>query len=199
MTAISGTAKIVVQGPEGGGTIDAVLAARAPGKISLQLKDFFGSVLLTLVSNGKCVRLAQGKEVQFAPVDESTTVSLGFPVAIPLHELVALALGRPPRIPGAPEGQQYERETGNYRYTVRSGGTVQEFTISPELGRVTESRISGTRDAAFDFSHFSAEGVPERVSSKAEGYELYLRWRKYVTNERVDDQLFDLDCSGVQK
>ena len=77
------------------------------------------------------------------------------PVALPPEQLVAMLLGRAPRLPDAQPALQVDAEANAFRVDLRSGDQSQQLWVDPAIRRVVRSQVSGPGGYRLTFEDFT--------------------------------------------
>jgi outer membrane lipoprotein-sorting protein len=142
--SVKGSARVQAQSPKGNGEVGAFVAARAPGDVHLELLDFFGAPAAVLVSDGRTFGLYQrDKATYFQGPATAAAISRILPVDLSARDLVAILLGRTPRLAVAPSGIAIDEKAEAYRVTLSLGARTQTLWIHPTSKRVLRSVLEG--------------------------------------------------------
>jgi outer membrane lipoprotein-sorting protein len=180
VTQVKGSARVQVHSPKGGGETGAFIAARAPGDVHLELLDFFGSPTQVLVSDGQTFGLYQRDRGTYLH-GSATAASIShlLPVDVSAGDLVAILLGRTPRLPVAPSAVEPDQDAQAYRVTLVQGERKQTLWIHPTSKRVLRSVLEGPGGYSLLFEQpLSAAGVPfaRKVTFQDATSTVVLRW-----------------------
>lgn len=195
--SVQGLARVVAEGPDGGGGLEQAVAAEAPGRLRLESHDFFGNVVAVLVVDAGALALYDARQrVYYRGAATAENVGRLLPLALPPEEVVALLLGGPRILDGAPVGTS--PADGALRLTLRRGEAVQRLDVGAG-GVVLRARDSraGVTWLEVDLSGHRPHGdvlLPAEVSIRARGagVTLSLRWKEVEVNGALDPALFRL-------
>jgi len=180
VTQVKGSARVSVKAKDGSGETGAFVAARAPGEVHLELLDFFGSPSQVLVSDGRVFGLYQKDKGTFLTGTASAaTVSRLLPVHLSAQDLVAILLGRTPRLPGAPASVEPDPDADAWRVTLVAGDQKQTLWIHPVSKRVLRSVLEGPGGYTLVFEQVqTADGIPfaRKVTFQDSSATVVLRW-----------------------
>ena len=180
VTQVKGSARVQAHSPKGGGETGAFIAARAPGDVHLELLDFFGSPTQVLVSDGRTFGLYQkDKGTYLRGAATAAAISRLLPVDLSAEDLVAILLGRTPRLPVAPSAVELDKDAEAYRVTLVQGEHMQTLWIHPTSKRVLRSVLKGLGGYSLVFEQpFTASGVPfaRKVTFQDATSTVVLRW-----------------------
>lgn len=186
---VEGSARLGVDGPQGSGSTDALLAAERPGKLRVELLDFFGApAALLVVAEGRFLLFdaRQGRWTR----GEATPENVGrlLPLALPVEEAVALLCGAVPLVRG--EALAAAPGDGVMKLVLaEEGGTGRQQWLGVGAGAAVEwSRLvrplaggqAGPAGAAVRLDGFTARGAvrfPGEVRVERGGSTLTLAWR----------------------
>jgi hypothetical protein len=197
---VKGSARIQARSPKGNGEAPAFIAARAPGEVHLEVLDFFGSPQSVLVADGRHFGLYQRDRATFlhGPLT-AASISRLLPVDISAEDLVAILLGRTPRLPVAPQRVEADVEEGAYRVTLVQGLRQQTLWIHPVSKRVLRSVLSGPGGYSLSFEHpVTTAGVPfaRKVTFSDASATVVLRWSEedVQLEGKLDAALFEMQA-----
>ena len=180
MEQVKGSARVSVKAKDGNGEVGAFIAARAPGEVHLELLDFFGSPAQVLVSNGETFGLyRKDTATWFHGPATAATISRLLPVHLSTGELVAILLGRTPRLPGEPTSVVADTEADAWRVTLVQGDRKQTLFIHPESKRVMRSVLEGPGGYSLVFERLvTTQGLPfaRKVTFTDPATTVVLRW-----------------------
>ncbi|HXX31286.1 MAG TPA: DUF4292 domain-containing protein [Myxococcaceae bacterium] len=180
LSRVKGSARVSVQARQGGGETGAFVAARAPGEVHLELLDFFGSPSQVLVADGRTFGLFQrDKATFFTGPATAAAVSRLLPVHLSADELVAILLGRAPRLPGEPVSVEPDGDADAYRVTLVDGDRRQTLWVDPVSRRVLRSLLEGPAGYELVFERVKdTAGIqfPRKVTFKDPSATVVLRW-----------------------
>lgn len=196
VSQVKGEARVQVQSSQGGGEVGAFIAARAPGDVHLELLDFFGSPVQVLASDGRSFGLYQRDKGTYlhGPVTASA-ISRVLPVDVSGEDLVAILLGRTPRLAGAVGPVEVDTEAEAYRLTLTLGPRHQTLWIHPRSKRVLKSVLTGPGGYTLTFERpVSTGGVPfaRKVTFEDASGTVVVRWsdEEVSLEGRLDGALF---------
>jgi hypothetical protein len=202
VVSVQGRARVGVDAPSGSGGTEQWLVAERPGRLRIEVQDFFGNVVASLAVEDGRLALYDAKERTFLR-GAATPANLArlLPVAISPEALVTLLCGSAPLLDGRPEAA--EPGDGSVLLTLRDGTRVQRLEVGPgaALLSVRQRRITAGGEVPdgldADFSiHRTRAGqrVPTDLSARATGSRvaLTLHWRELEVNAPVDPALFRL-------
>ncbi len=182
VTQVKGAARVQAQSPRGNGEVQAFIAARTPSDVHLELLDFFGAPLQVLVSDGRSFGLYQREQGTYlhGPATASF-ISRLLPVRLSAEEVVAILLGRTPRLPVPPSAVEVDAKAEAYRVTLVQGERRQTLWIHPTSRRVLRSVLEGPGGYSLLFERpVSASGVPfaRKVTFTDATATVVLRWNE---------------------
>jgi len=202
VVSVQGRARVGVESPGGGGGTEQYLVAERPGRLRVEVQDFFGNVVAVLAVLDGRLALYDARERTFMR-GLATPANLARLIPVPLRPeaLVTLLCGSAPLLDGVAEAA--EPGDGRVRLTLRQGDLVQRLEVGPgaallasrtrRLGPAGE--VPAGLDAEFS-SHRTRAGqrVPTDLSARAAeaGVALTLHWRDLEVNQPVDPSLFSL-------
>lgn len=197
--SVRGDARLHVDSRDAKGSAGLFVSVAHPALIHLQPLDFFNRPQGVLVSDGQDFTLYSVPEnrVLVGPASPPN-VSRLLPILIPAEELVAVMLGRAPRLPDAERTLTYDEKARTYRLELRKGEVVQTLWVHPEHFRVMRSEIRGAPAYDLQFSDFMKTAdvaLPRHIilASQAGEARLELRYREVVVNGPVDLTDFTFD------
>jgi Domain of unknown function (DUF4292) len=180
VTAVKGSARVQAASSRGNGEAAAFIAARAPADVHLEVLDFFGAPVQALVSDGRAFSLYQREQGSYlhGPATASAIARL-LPLSLSFEELVAILLGRTPRLRVPPGAVEVDSKAEAYRVTLVDGERRQTLWIHPISRRVLKSVIEGPGGYTLLFEHpVSAGGIPfaRKVTFTDATAAVVLRW-----------------------
>jgi outer membrane lipoprotein-sorting protein len=199
VTAVKGSARVQVKSPRGGGETGAFIAARAPGDVHLELLDFFGTPTQVLVSDGHTFGLYQrDKGTYTRGAATAAAISRLLPVDVSAEDMVAILLGRTPRLAVAPTSVVPDEDAQAYRVTLVQGERKQTLFIHPRSKRVLRSILEGPGGYSLLFEQpLDAAGVPfaRKVTFQDATSTVVLRWntQDVELNTTLDAALFHME------
>lgn len=196
VTQVKGSARVEAHSKGQGGETAAFIAARVPKDVHLELLDFFGTPAEVLVSDGRAFGLYRRDQGTYlrGPLTASA-ISRILPVDVSPEDLVAILLGRTPRLPVVPESVVPDPDAEAYRVTLVQGERRQTLWIHPTSKRVLRSVLEGPGGYSLLFEQpLTANGVPfaRKVTFTDSTSKVVLRWNpgEVELNEALDDVLF---------
>lgn len=186
--SVRGDARLHVDSRDARGSAGLFVSVAHPALVHLQPLDFFNRPQGVLVSDGTDFTLYSVPENQVLVGPASPpNVSRLLPILIPAEELVAVMLGRAPRLPEAEPTLSFDEDAGTYRLELRREGVLQTLWVHPEHFRVMRSEIRGAPAYDLQFSDFMRTAdvaLPRHVilASQAGEARLELRYRDVVVN-----------------
>ncbi|HLT29376.1 MAG TPA: DUF4292 domain-containing protein [Myxococcaceae bacterium] len=197
--AVRGDARLHVDSRDARGSAGLFVSVAHPAFIHLEPLDFFNRPQGVLVSDGRNFTLYSVPENQVLVGPASPpNVSRLLPILIPAEELVAVMLGRAPRLPEAERTLTYDEQARTYRLELRKDDVVQTLWVHPEHFRVMRSEIRGAPayDLQFaDFMERAEVALPRHIilASQAGEARLELRYRDVVVNGPLDLTDFEFE------
>lgn len=197
--SVDGEAKIRVDSPQSKGVVTLFVAVTHPTLIHLESLNFFGKPTAVLVSDGERFGLFQAEEGKYYRGPASPqNISRFLPVVLSPAELVALMLGRAPRIPADGLTLSIDEEARAYKVVLTKAPVTQTLWVDPARLRVLRSEIRGVNayDLAFDkIEKVDSATYPRRVvmTAPAASATLELSYRDVKVNGRPDLTLFELE------
>jgi outer membrane lipoprotein-sorting protein len=196
--SVKGSGRVQANSPQGGGETAAFIAARAPGDVHLELLDFFGSPAEVLVSDGHTFGLYQRDKGTYlrGPATAAAIARL-LPVDLSAEDLVAILLGRTPRLHVAPGAVEPDPDAQAYRVTLVDGNRKQTLWIHPTSKRVLRSVLEGPGGYSLLFEQpLPNAGVPfaRKVTFTDATSTVVLRWstEEVELNTTLDAVLFQM-------
>jgi len=202
VVSVQGRARVGVESPGGGGSTEQYLVAERPGRLRVEVQDFFGNVVAVLAVLDGRLALYDARERTFLR-GLATPANLARLVPLPMRPeaLVTLLCGSAPLLDGVAEAA--EPGDGLVRLTLRRGDLVQRLEVGPGAAllasRVRRLGPAGEVPAGLDaeFSaHRSRAGLrlPTDLSAQAAeaGVALTLHWRDLEVNQPMDPSIFSL-------
>ena len=196
--SLKGDARLRVSSPKGSGTLNIFAAISDPDKLHLESLNFFGKPQAILKTTGARFGLLDAEEGKYyrGPASEEN-LSRFMPVALPVQELVAMMLGRAPRIAFSASSLKLDPARGSYVVTLEGAGIQQTLWVDPATHRVRRSEVRGPKsyELSFDdFQGFASTEFPRQTTLAVprETTRLELKYRDLELNPRLDASLFDL-------
>jgi len=180
VTQVKGSARVQAQSKQGNGEVGAFIAARAPAEVHLEFLNFFGTPTQVLVSDGRTFGLYQSdKATYLTGPATAAAIARVLPVDLSAEDLVAILLGRTPRLPGAPISIEADPALEAYRLTLVQGDRRQTLWVHAVSRRVLKSVLEGPGGYTLLFEKpLSAGGMPfaRRVTFNDANASVVLRW-----------------------
>jgi Domain of unknown function (DUF4292) len=156
VAALQSQAKVRVEGGTRKGNLTAFVAVAAPASVHLEVLDFFGRPSAILVSDGQRFVLFQAETGVWlrGPATPDNLARI-LPVALPPEQLVAMLLGRAPRLQDDRPELQIDAEANAFRVQLRAGEQSQQLWVDPGLRRVVRSQLSGPGGYGVTFEDFT--------------------------------------------
>jgi len=193
VAALQSQAKAHVDARGKKGNVQMFVAAAAPASVHLEVLDFFGKPSGILVSDGKqFVMLASDSGTWLRGQATAENVSRVLPVQLPPDQLVAMLLGRAPRLPDPAPTLVADPEQNVFRVTLKAGGRTQELWVDPARKRVVRSHVDGAGEYTLTFDGFEdVRGAPfPRSISFAGAGAVALQYTDLRLGEQPDAALF---------
>ena len=177
---VKGSARVSAHSENGGGEFSAFIAARAPGEVHLEFLNFFGAPEQVLTSDGHSFGLYQKAKGTFlhGPATQAA-ISQILPVDLSAEELVAILLGKTPRLQVPPSSIEPDQDATAYRITLVQGERRQTLWVHPTSKRVLKSVLEGPGGYTLLFEQpRDTDGVPfaRKVSFVSATSTVVLRW-----------------------
>lgn len=197
--SIEGDSKITVESAQGKGSTSMFVSVLHPSRLRLEVLDFFGRPQGALVTDGQTCALHDAQHARFfrGPASPANLGRL-LPVAIPPAELVALMLGRAPRIPQESLEMRFDEDTQLLVLVLRRGPVTQTLHVHPPEYRVVKSHVEGL--AAYDVTFEGIQDIgrlnyPRRVVlvSEAGKTRAQLDYKDVTVNQTPDLTTFELE------
>ena len=196
--SLKGDARLRVSSPKGSGTLNIFAAISDPDKLHLESLNFFGKPQAILKTTGARFGLLDAEAGKYyrGPASEEN-LSRFMPVALPVQELVAIMLGRAPRIAFSASSLRLDPARGSYVVNLDGAGIQQTLWVDPASHRVRRSEVRGPKsyELSFDdFQGFASTEFPRQTTLAVPGEttRLELKYRDLELNPRLDASLFDL-------
>jgi hypothetical protein len=193
VAALQSQAKAHVDARGKKGNVQMFVAAAAPASVHLEVLDFFGKPSGILISDGRqFVMLASDTGTWLRGAATAENVSRVLPVALPPDQLVAMLLGRAPRLADPSPTLVVDPEQNVFRVTLRSAGRMQELWVDPTRKRVVRSHVGGPGEYTLTFDGFEdVRGAPfPRSISFAGAGGVALQYTDLRLGEQPDAALF---------
>ena len=199
VTSCSGPARVTVSAPGLGGSLDAWLAAALPGKVRIEVFDFFGNPAAVLVAGGDRFALYDPRAgVVYRGDDTRENLARLLPVPLGARELARVVCGSAPIL----DGSAVSVEPGDGVLLLEIAGADGREVLAVGDGATVRSAayLPGPRGGvawkvAFSvFRHAGGALVPTEVELRGGGSEVGLRWKDdREVNGVADDALFRLE------
>jgi hypothetical protein len=194
VNALQSQAKARVDGPAGKGNVTVFVAAAAPASVHLEVLDFFGRPSGSLISDGVRFVLFQADRGRWlrGPVSAESVARI-LPVSLPPEELVAMLLGRAPRLADPHPELAVDPESNSFRVVLRAGARTQELWVDPTRKRVVRSRVSGPGAYELTFDDFETvrdAPFPRKLTFSGRG-SVVLQYTDPRLGELPDPSLFN--------
>src|SRR5262249_56385750 len=126
-----------------------------------------------LISDGKqFVMLASDTGTWVRGAATAENVSRVLPISLPPDQLVAMLLGRAPRLADPAPTLVADSEQNVFRVTLNAAGPTQELWVDPARKRVVRSHVDGPGEYTLTFEGFedgSGAPLPRRVPFSGSG------------------------------
>ncbi len=204
---VKGSARVRVESPGGGGTVDELVAAEKPDRLRLETLDFFGNVASVLVADGKRFALYHARDgVLYRGEATPENVSLLLPLTLPAEEIATVLCGSAPLLPAPPLSA--EPDGALLLLTLGSAGAGQRLGVGAgaavEWSRLRRAAAPGAPaagapdyDLSFDvFRHRGGARFPTEVELRAPSarVRVALRWKDDLeVNGAAEPALFRLE------
>jgi hypothetical protein len=203
--SLKGEARLRVSSPKDNGTLNIFAAVAEPDKLHLESLNFFGKPQAILVAgSARFEMLDQDAGKYYRGPASRENLSRFMPVVVPANDLVAMLLGRAPRIAASSASLRLDSAEKSYVVTLSEAQCEQTIWIEPSSYRVTRSQLRGCQayDLTFDdFQSFASTEVPRKATLNipGEATRVELKYREVQLNERLDSSMFELaPPSGIQ-
>lgn len=197
--SVKGDARLIVDSPQGKGSVSLYVAVLHPAQLHIEQLDFFGRPEGVLVTDGDRFGLYDARQRKyFRGPATAQNMARFVPIALPPKELAALLMGRVPRLPPDEATMTVDEASRRYAVTLRRGAVSQRLGISTGTHRVVSSRIEGLTTYAIDASELTTYGpavlakqiVLDAPSAKTT---VELRYKDIAVNETPEVTLFELE------
>jgi hypothetical protein len=200
VTSIKGEARLAIDAPAGKGSVTLFVAVAHPNLMHLEQLDFFGRPQGVLVTNGERFGLYDVQAGQYFR-GPATAANLGrfLPLVIPPAELVALLLGRVPRVATDQVTLSFDAERGGYALTLTQGPIVQRLVVKVPEDRVVKSSVVGLSAYDLELSDLTPQAgltFAKRVhlTSARAKTTVDLTWKEFELNQPPDVTMFELEA-----
>jgi outer membrane biogenesis lipoprotein LolB len=162
VAALQSQAKAHVDARGKKGNVQMFVAASAPASVHLEVLDFFGKPSGILISDGtQFVMLASDTGTWLRGAATAENVSRVLPISLPPDQLVAMLLGRAPRLADPAPTLVADSEQNVFRVTLKVDGRTQELWVDPGRKRVVRSHVDGPGEYTLTFDGFEdVRGAP---------------------------------------
>ncbi|HEY8211673.1 MAG TPA: DUF4292 domain-containing protein [Myxococcaceae bacterium] len=207
-TSIDAEGQVRFDLPEGQATVGAFVSASAPASLQIQANDFFGRPQSVLACDGQRFGLWVAQEEAYY-TGPATPENLARFIRVPLppEEVVALLLGRAPRIAAPGWALEVDRQEGAYRLSGTDGQRSQSLWIDPVTARPVRSEVTSRGGAGYRARFGDVQPAPapfpRMISLESLGAgspaRLELRASKLALNETIDPARFSPEApDGVR-
>ena len=198
--SIRGDARLVVDSPQGKGSVALFAAVVHPSYVHIEQLDFFNRPQSMFVTDGVRFGLYMAAEGRYYR-GPATPVNLSrfLPLVMPPAELAAVMLGRAPRIPADSLDMRFDDEKQQLVLVINRGKVRQTLFVQPPSYRVVSSTAENLNAYALDFEDLVPDdkGVtwPKHASLDARSArtKVELVWKDAALNEAPDMTLFDFE------
>ncbi|HZW89109.1 MAG TPA: DUF4292 domain-containing protein [Myxococcaceae bacterium] len=193
VAALQSQAKAHVDARGKKGNVQMFVAAAAPASVHLEVLDFFGKPSGILISDGKqFVMLASDTGTWLRGAATAENVSRVLPVSLPPDQLVAMLLGRAPRLADSSPTLVVDPAENVFRVTLKADGRTQELWVDPTRKRVVRSHVDGPGEYTLTFDGFEdvrGTPFPRSISFTGAG-SVALQYTDLRLGEQPDAALF---------
>ena len=155
VAALQSQAKAHLDARSKKGNVQMFVAVAAPASVHLEVLDFFGKPSGILISDGRrFVMLASDTGTWLRGAATAENVARVLPVSLPPEELVAMLLGRAPRLADPAPTLLVDSAENVFRVTLRAGGRTQELWVDPTHKRAVRSQVDGPGGYTLSFADF---------------------------------------------
>ena len=197
--SLKGDAKLIVEAPQGKGSVTLFAAVTHPSFIHIEQLDFFGRPQGVLVTDGITfgLYLAQDGKYLRGPATPQNLARF-LPLVMPPAELTAVMLGRAPRIPADSLEMRFDDKTQQLVLVINRGKVKQTLYVQPPSYRVVKSSAENLDAYELEFSDIATENgvtLPKRASLDARSAKtkVELVWKEVAINEAPDLTLFEFE------
>jgi hypothetical protein len=190
LRTMTGSGKLVYDGPDGTGAAEFSMALRRPDSLLVRVRGPFGITLGTLFVGGDAYVVYNSVEnVAYAGQPGDRTMRALLPVELSLDEIMSAFSGTPD-LPASAAGAELLRTEEGPSLTVPAPSGARTYLLDPERGavaRLEQRETGGTLLLRAEFSDFHDEGgatVPALVVVDLPSREtsLRLRYRELSVN-----------------
>jgi hypothetical protein len=199
LSSCRGAARLSVSSPELSGSLDAWIAAERPGRLRVEIFDFFGNPAAVLVAGGGRFALLDTRAgTLYRGDDTPENLARLLPVPLGARELARVVCGTVPLL----EGRAVTAEPGDGVVLLEVAGEGGRQVLSVGEGAAVKAAayLPGARGGtawkgAFSvFRHVGGRRFPTEVELGGGGSEIGLRWKDDVeVNAAPEDALFRLE------
>jgi len=186
--SVQGTARVAVESPGRSGSFEAWLAAEKPGRIRIEVLDFFGNPAAVLVARDGRFSLYDARNAVFYR-GEATPENLArlLPLPLPAPDLATLLCGSAPILEGRPAAVEPDGETlrlelegpkGREVLSIGPSATVRSAIYYPRAGEEKLAR----RVTFSSFRRRDGLLVPESADLRGATTRVSLRWKEQEVN-----------------
>lgn len=197
--ALKGDAKLVVDSPQGKGSVALFAAVVHPAYVHIEQLDFFNRPQSMFVTDGTRFGLYMAQEGKYyrGPATPAN-LSRFLPLVMPPAELAAVMLGRAPRIPADSLEMRFDDKKQQLVLVINRGKVRQTLFVQPPSYRVVSSTAENLNAYALDFEDLSTENgvtLPRHATLDARSAKtkVELVWKDVAVNEAPDMTLFDFE------
>jgi hypothetical protein len=181
LTSCKGGGRLGISSPDLSGTLDAWVAAELPGRLRVEVFDFFGNPVAVLVAGGGRFSLLDVRErVLYRGEDRPESLGRLVPVPLGARELASALCGTVPILDGTPVAA--EPGDGAVLLEIAGAGGRQVLAVGEEAAIQSASLLPGARGgtgwrAGFsDFRRAGGRRFPTEVELRGGGAGLSFRW-----------------------
>lgn len=197
--SIKGDAKLVVDSPQGKGSVALFAAVVHPAYIHIEQLDFFNRPQSMFVTDGARFGLYMAQEGKYYR-GPATPVNLSrfLPLVMPPAELAAVMLGRAPRIPADSLEMRFDDKKQQLVLVITKEKARQTLFVQPPSYRVVSSTAENLNAYGLEFEDLSVENgvtLPRHATLDARSAKtkVELVWKDVTLNEAPDMTLFDFE------
>jgi hypothetical protein len=198
VSSVRGEASLLVAGPRGRGSLSLFVEVAQPGSAHFEQLDFFGRPESVLVTDGTRFGFYDGREGCYyrGPASDSNLARF-MPVSLPVADVVAILLGRVPRLPGLPGRLEVDLRRGVYRIDLASAGVTQTIEVQPRSRRAVKSTVTPSASGyALELGTVRDQGgisFPNHVHLElpASRTTIDLTWKEVSLNQPPGPEMFE--------
>lgn len=197
--SVKGDAKLIVDSPQGKGSVALFVAVTHPARLHIEQLDFFGRPEGILVTDGERFGLYDGRQRKyFRGPATAQNMARFVPIALPPRELASLLMGRVPRIPADSSSVSVDEPSRTYKLELVKGPVKQHLGVSLGTHRVISSRVDGLSTYAIDadeLTDFGSATLPKHLTLDAPSAKtkVELLYKDITVNEAPELTLFELE------